>query len=212
MRPRVEKRPFSACAVILLVGCASAEPTATATPSTALQKQCAPDEYREYRCEDLLPLTSSLPAPEPYESCPGYLEIPSGARRASSVSAFDPAYTAYIRSRMPPGHSCCYSSCTALELVDKSEVAPNAGCEQQGMYLERYCMLEPESGSSEPAPSPFGRCPLAIKPQSDRVFSQPKGAILHPGLSDARRREGFRDCCYAWCAAAPPGSGLQSAQ
>ena len=32
------------------------------------------------------------------------------------VALFDEDYTAYIRRRMPPGHSCCYSWCGPIRL------------------------------------------------------------------------------------------------
>src|SRR4051812_33236222 len=51
---------------------------------------CAEDEGREYLCDDLLPLTSSRPAPAPYENCPGTVDVRPGAYKATGrVAGFD---------------------------------------------------------------------------------------------------------------------------
>src|SRR5262245_49283352 len=36
---------------------------------------CHQDEVREFRCDALLPRTSALPAPEPYETCPSAIDV-----------------------------------------------------------------------------------------------------------------------------------------
>jgi hypothetical protein len=37
-------------------------------------KLCGVDEVREFFCDELVPLTSSLPAADPYANCPGSIE------------------------------------------------------------------------------------------------------------------------------------------
>jgi hypothetical protein len=167
------------------------------------------DETREYYCEDLLPLNSALPAPAPYQACPGSIDDPVGEYEpAPAIGLFDASYTEYTRKRAPPGHSCCYSWCSHLTLADPAAPSAQAACQAATAFREEYCMPEPESGTSLPGPAPFERCPAALVPPPKAVFSAPESALFDQGLTGTHRGKGQLDCCYAWCSQAPPGSGL----
>jgi len=167
---------------------------------------CGVDEVREYQCEELLPLRSALPAPPPYDNCPGVIEDLVGELDPTpKVAVFDGSYTDYIRKRQPPGHSCCYSWCASVPLADARLIDPNARCDNGRAMRETYCFDEPEAGSRAPGAPPFDRCPGAVVPPEGEVFYSPSGALLDPVLTGERRALGFRSCCYAWCTIAPPG-------
>ena len=88
---------------------------------------CGPDEAREYFCDDLLPLSSSRPAPEPYDNCPGTVDVhPGSYKPIGRVAGFDKGYTEYTRKRVQPGHSCCYSWCAKVDIADPGRGAPTA--------------------------------------------------------------------------------------
>jgi hypothetical protein len=174
--------------------------------------RCAPDQTREFYCEELLPVGSSLSAPAPYESCPAAVEPPSGDWGTALSGRFDQAYTKFIRSRVPPGHACCYSWCAPLEVRAASDAPPPGTCEFRLALPETYCVLEPEGGTSEPAGSPWERCPAALKPPADRAFSVPEAAPLDVTTSSERRGQGLAECCYGWCSRLPEGYQLEKEQ
>lgn len=171
---------------------------------------CARDWAREYLCDELLPLGSSLPAPPPYTNCPSTVEGAYGELEARSrVIVFDPSYTRYTRHRLPPGNTCCYSWCSQVTIVDPNRVDPYARCRHPLAMRETYCVDELESGTSTPGFPPYERCPRAISPPAARVFFAPGGALFDSVLTLQKRQQGFGQCCYAWCSLAPPNSGLQ---
>ena len=173
-------------------------------------KVCGVDEVREYHCEELLPLRSALPAPYPYTNCPGQIEdLPGKLDPRPTVAAFDVSYTAYIRRRMPPGHSCCYSWCARIPLADATKIDPQARCRDVLAMRETFWFDEPEKGTTDPSNPPYERCPRAIVPPAGEVFFQPPGALFDPVCTAGWRRLGLGYCCYSWCSRAPPGSGLQ---
>lgn len=173
--------------------------------------RCAVDEVREYYCDELLPLESAKPAPEPYANCPGVIDNHFGDIDPSPVvAAFDASYTRHIRLRQPPGHSCCYSWCSEVPLVDGEAIDPQARCAHRLAVRETYCFDEPEQGTSEPARAPFELCPEAIKPPEGVVFYSPVGAHFDPIETATKRQQGFRSCCYAWCSIAPPNTGMHA--
>jgi hypothetical protein len=51
---------------------------------------------------------------------------------------------------------------------------------------------------------PFNRCPGAISPPEGAAFSVPSAAPFDVPGTMARRSQGFRECCYAWCSKPPP--------
>jgi hypothetical protein len=170
---------------------------------------CAVDEVREYYCSELLPLHSARPAPEPYSNCPGQIENHQGELDPHpTVAVFDAHYTAHIRRRMPPGHTCCYSWCAQVPLADAAQIDPAARCQGNRAMRESHCIDAPEQGTSDPSPHPFERCPRAIVPPPKAVFFAPPGALLDATLTASQSRFGIAKCCYAWCTTAPPGSGL----
>ena len=172
---------------------------------------CAVDEAREYHCEELLPRNSSLPAPPPYSDCPGEDEGHQGELEpVPKVAVFDASYTEYIRKRQPPGHSCCYSWCSRIQLADPRAIDPQERCTHARAMRETYCFDEPESGSSIPAAAPLDHCPAAMVPPEGEVFFAPPGVLLDPRYTMQRRQQGFRECCYAWCSVAPPGMNLST--
>jgi hypothetical protein len=171
---------------------------------------CRVDETREYYCDELLPLTSSLPAPPPFDSCPGAIESATGNFETKPpAAAFDARYTEYIRKRTDPGHACCYSWCAPVTVRPYSTVPANGGCSDPRAFRESFCMSQPEGGSSEPAASPFDHCPVAIVPPRGKVFWVPPAAGLDTGVSWQHRQQGLYECCYGWCSIAPAGSGLE---
>ena len=172
---------------------------------------CGKDEAREYFCDDLLPLTSSRPAPEPYDNCPASSSVRSGAfKPIGRVAGFDQGFTEYTRKRVPPGHSCCYSWCAKIDVADPQQAAPPA-CRDAYGWRESFCLREPETGTSAPAASPYGRCPAAVKPPENSSFAAPRSALLDVLQTAQRRRETkLSDCCYGWCSKAPPGTVIKN--
>lgn len=168
---------------------------------------CGEDEVREYFCDDLLPLSSSRPAPEPYDNCPASTDVRHGAFPAiGTVAGFDQGFTAYTRKRVPPGHSCCYGWCAKVKVADPNEAAPPA-CHDASGLRESFCLRELEGGTSAPATSPFDRCPVAVKPPEIVAFSSPNAALLDVTQTAQRRRDlKLADCCYGWCSKVPPGT------
>jgi hypothetical protein len=202
---------FLAGAGALLFACASdrkkaAAPSAGADPGPLA---CGLDEVREVRCEALLPWTSAMPAPAPFETCPSSIEVRDAVfPPASGSGRFDPERTKVARRRAPPGQQCCYSWCGKLEVVEVAAVEDS--CLKPLAFRESYCVAELEGGTrGEVASQPFDRCALAIRPPEASVFSVPSGALLDPDLTADRRRSGNPLCCYGWCSIAPPGSGLE---
>lgn len=174
---------------------------------------CEEDQVREYFCDDLLPLSSSRPAPEPYDNCPATTDIRHPAFvPVGRVAGFDPAFTEYTRKRVPPGHSCCYGWCAQVKVSDPNQAAPAACADSYGLH-ESFCMRELEQGTSQPAQTPFEHCPLAVKPPEVLAFAAPSSALLDVTQTAERRRDRLlADCCYGWCSKAPVGTVLKSAQ
>jgi hypothetical protein len=172
---------------------------------------CGEDQVREYRCESLLPLSSALPAPEPYGACPGVIDVTDPIYvPVAKTAEFDAVHTDFMRRRAPPGHQCCYSWCGRLEVARVSDVPPGSRCNEPLAFPERFCMPVPEGPlSTERAAAPFERCAAAVRPPKAAVFSVPTAALLHPGITNERRNLGYSECCYAWCSIAPPGTGLE---
>jgi hypothetical protein len=172
---------------------------------------CGVDQVREYFCDELVPPGSSLPPADPYGNCPRQIEHHRGdIEPRPPVAVFDRSYTDWTRRRAPPGHACCYSWCSPLELADPAAIDPTARCRDALSFREQYCIPELESGSRMPVGQPLARCAPAIQPPRGAVFSTPAaGALLDPAASWQRRQQGFADCCYAWCSLAPPNTGLQ---
>ncbi len=185
---------------------------------------CAEDETREASCDDLLPLSSSRPAPEPYDNCPAATEVRHGAfPPVGHLANFDSGFTAYTRQRvaargmtkaanpgdLPSGHSCCYSWCAKVKVADPSTAAPTACRDSYGL-AQKFCMREPEGGTSAPAGSPFDRCPVAVKPPESVAFASPSSALLDANETSQRRRDVLlADCCYGWCSQIPAGTVLK---
>jgi hypothetical protein len=172
---------------------------------------CGEDEVREYFCDDLLPLTSSRPAPEPYDNCPSTSDVRPGNYPAlGKMAVFDRGITAYTRRRVQPGHSCCYGWCAKVQLADPSQAAPAACRDANGLH-EGFCLRELESGTSRPAASPYERCPAAVKPPQVVAFAAPASALLDVAQTTQRRRETLiADCCYGWCTTPPSGTVLKT--
>jgi hypothetical protein len=172
---------------------------------------CGKDQVREYRCDALLPLSSALPAPEPYGACPGVIDVVDPIfEPLAKTASFDAVHTEFMRRRAPPGHQCCYSWCARLEVAQVSEVPPGSRCNEPLAFPEKLCMPEPEGRiSTERAAAPFDRCAAAVRPPQGASFSVPSAALLHPGITNERRGLGLSECCYSWCSIAPPGSGLE---
>lgn len=201
----------------ILFGCSTPEPNRRPPHHPGVWANspavCPRDQVRQYYCDSLLPRSSAFPAPAPFGDCPGVVEHPVGEIEPTPpVALFDSGYTRYTRERLPPGNACCYSWCSPLAVADPSQVAPAAGCQGVLAMHEQFCVDTPESGTSEPGPEPFARCPVAIKPPEGAVFHSPKAAPLNLGLSAARRQRGFDQCCYAWCSEAPGATGVQNDQ
>lgn len=174
---------------------------------------CKEDEVREYFCDDLLPLSSSRPAPEPFDNCPATTDIRHGSFQAvGRVAAFDQRFTEYTRKRVPPGHSCCYGWCARVQIADPAQASPAACRDANGLH-ESFCMRELEGGTSLPGPSPFEHCPAALKPPEVAAFSAPNAALFDVSQTQQRRRDKqLADCCYGWCSIAPSGTVLKSPQ
>jgi hypothetical protein len=168
---------------------------------------CGRDEVREYQCEELLSIAPAKPAAPPYESCPMNLEGAVGVHApAPPVAIFDDDYTAFIRRRAPPGHSCCYSWCSKIRVPAPEQVSQAAGCNGGHQMREQYCFDELEGGTATPAPQPFQRCPSAVVPPASVAFSVPPAAPFDATATATRRSQGFKECCYGWCSAAPAES------
>jgi hypothetical protein len=203
-------RRAGAPAVAALVACSSSTPSNDTPRSPAgvwshSPEVCGADEVREYQCEELISVTPAMPAPHPYESCPMNLDGATGVHApAPPVTLFDTDYTAHIRKRAPPGHSCCYSWCSRLKVVEREQVPPAAGCDGGHQMREQYCFDELEGGTTQPAPEPFARCPAAVTPPEGVAFSAPKAAPFDVSVTATRRAQGFKECCYGWCSQAPP--------
>jgi hypothetical protein len=172
---------------------------------------CGEDEAREFYCDDLLPLTSSRPAPEPYDNCPGTVDVRPGAYKPiGRVAGFDKGFTEYTRQRQPPGHSCCYSWCSKVDIAQASQAAPAACRDAYGMH-ENFCLRELEAGTTEPAASPYDHCPLALKPPQDSSFAVPASALLDVAKTTQTRQESkLAECCYGWCSKVPSGTMLKA--
>jgi hypothetical protein len=181
-----------------------------AAPEVSLEPvACGVDEVREYHCDALLPRTSALPAPEPYETCPSAIEVPDAVFPPKSGSGrFDASRTERARRRAPPGTQCCYSWCGKLTVVDPKRVVNR--CREPLAFHESYCISELEGGTRGTlASAPFGACPAAIRPPEATAFSVPSGALFDPSLTSSRRLAHEPLCCYGWCSIAPPGTALE---
>ncbi|HVU05447.1 MAG TPA: hypothetical protein VHE30_27055 [Polyangiaceae bacterium] len=190
-------------------GCGSAPPPRRVEAAAPHLNVCRVDETREYFCEDLLPYTTSNPAPAPYQSCPAVIDSPESVYYPPpEVGLFDTSYTEYTRKRAPPGHSCCYSWCSAVRLADPGAPSIRESCATPKAFREEFCMDEPEAGSRISVGPPFDRCPVAIVPPAGAVFSAPESAPFDAALSSAHRAKGQAHCCYSWCSQAPAGSGI----
>jgi hypothetical protein len=166
---------------------------------------CGVDQVREFYCDGLLPMSTALGAPEPYGNCPAGIEAPTGVYPSrQSVARFDAAHTEWARQRAKPGHACCYSWCSQVDVRELEQVPENAGCSQAGAVRESYCMPQLESGSSKPAEE-FERCPVAIRPPEVIHFSVPPAAPLDLALTQERQTRGLAECCYGWCSRMPVG-------
>jgi hypothetical protein len=170
---------------------------------------CGVDEVREFHCEALLPRTSALPAPEPYETCPSAVEVHDAVfPPASGSGRFDASRTERARRRAPPGTQCCYSWCGKLAVVDPAKAVDR--CHDPLAFHESYCIAELEGGTrGRLAGAPYAACPAAIRPPEAAVFSVPPGALLDTRLTAARRRTNEPLCCYDWCSIAPAGTALE---
>jgi hypothetical protein len=203
-----------AVGVSLLVACHGAEslsPSARAEREEDSNLPCAEDEVREYFCDDLLPLSSSRPAPEPYDNCPSTTDIRHGSfEPVAQIARFDLSYTAYTRRRVQPGHSCCYGWCAKVKVADAGQAAPMA-CRDSSGLRESFCMRELEGGTSTPSASPYGHCPVAVKPPEVVAFSAPSSALLDVAETSQRRRDlQLPECCYGWCSVPPAGTVLEA--
>jgi hypothetical protein len=205
-------RGFSVVLVVCVLhsGCGGKPRGAEAPGPAAHTAVCGIDDTREYFCEELLPPTTSMPAPSPFESCPSVIDSPDSMfTPAPSVGLFDTSYTVYMRKRAPPGHSCCYSWCSHVKLGDPSAPSIQTTCASGAAFREEYCMEEPEVGTALSVGVPFDHCPAAIVPPRKAVFSVPESAPFDAQITSTHRGKGQAHCCYAWCSLAPPGSGLQ---
>ena len=107
---------------------------------------CGIDEVREYHCEALLPRTSALPAPVPYETCPSALGVKDAVfPPLSGAGLFDASRTERARRRAPPGTQCCYSWCGKVAVVDPAKVVNR--CREPLAFHESYCIAELENGT-----------------------------------------------------------------
>jgi len=197
---------------LLAYGCGGKEaPVASADDAfDALQPPlCGVDEVREYRCDALLPRTSALPAPEPYETCPSAIEVHDAMfPPRSGAGRFDAARTERMRRRARPGQQCCYSWCGALTVVDPGTVVDR--CKDPLAFHESYCIAALERGTNGgTAAPPYSACPAAIKPPAGAAFSVPPGAFLDVKQTAERRKAQEALCCYGWCSHAPPGTALE---
>lgn len=208
---RVVVRTLSGGLIVWLANCGGAKPKPVEpSAEAALQPPaCGVDEVREFRCDALLPRTSALPAPAPYETCPSALEVHDAIfPPASGSGRFDASRTERARRRAPPGTQCCYSWCGKVTVVEPAKVVDR--CREPLAFRESYCIAELEAGTEgSVAASPYGACPAAIRPPDGAAFSVPSGALLDTRLTAARRRANDALCCYGWCSIAPPGTALE---
>ena len=173
-------------------------------------ERCPVDHVREYYCDELLPMTSALPAPSPYENCPTSIESHSGMHEpVPPIAVFDVGHTDRTRARMPPGHTCCYSWCARLKVVPSAGLAALTPCERPVAFREHYCMPELESPSSVPAGGAFSNCAAGIVPPPAIAFEVPSAAYLDPVRTLQLQSRGVRECCYGWCSKVPGTSGLE---
>lgn len=169
---------------------------------------CHKDEVREYLCDDLLPVSSDKPAPEPYQTCPSNVGVKGNVFPAtSSWARFDIPRTEWTRKRVPPGHACCYSYCSKLASADVDQVDA-AACSQPNAMPERLCISTSEAGVSDAAAAPNELCAAAVAPPAGVAFTPPKAAALDLRATGERRAQGLSECCYGWCSKAPLGTGL----
>lgn len=209
------QRRIVAAGAGLVLGCARPDAARAPAPQappfwTLSPERCPADHVREYFCDELLPMTSALPAPAPYANCPASIESHSGLHEPSPpIAVFDVPQTARTRARMPPGHTCCYSWCAALKVVSSSGLAPLAPCERPTTFREHYCFPELESESSLPAGGAFSRCAAGIVPPAEIAFEVPRAAFFDPVETLDHQARGLRECCYGWCSKVPGTSGLE---
>jgi hypothetical protein len=169
---------------------------------------CHKNEVREYFCDDLLPINSDKPAPEPYETCPGNVGVKGNVfAPTSSWARFDIPRTDWTRKRVPPGHACCYSWCSTLVVADVGNVDATS-CQQPNAMPERLCISAAEAGVSDSAAAPNDRCAMAVVPPAGVAFTPPKAAALDAQATAEKRSQGLSECCYGWCSKAPLGTGL----
>jgi hypothetical protein len=169
---------------------------------------CHKNEVREYFCDDLLPINSDKPAPEPYQTCPSTVGVKGAVFPAtSSWARFDIPRTEWTRKRVPPGHACCYSWCSTLAVADVDEVDAQA-CQQPNAMPEHLCISSAEAGVSDAAAAPNEGCAAAITPPAGVAFTPPKAAALDLRATGEKRSQGLSECCYGWCSKAPLGTGL----
>jgi hypothetical protein len=204
---------LSAWLAVVGPSCSTAEPPRAKEPKTDpnfAPVSCERDQVREFYCDGLLPMSTALGAPAPYGNCPAGIESPPGVHPSRQrVARFDAAYTEWARQRAKPGHACCYSWCSEVQVRQVRDVPEHAGCNQPGAVRESYCMPELEAGSSNPADAPWDRCPLAIRPPEVIHFSVPKAAPLDFAMTGDRRSRGLTECCYGWCSRMPAGVLLE---
>lgn len=196
----------------LAFGCGGEAAPVAAPDTTRSELQppaCGVDEVREFRCDALLPRTSALPAPAPYDTCPSAMEVQDAVfPPANGAGRFDAARTERARRRAPPGQQCCYSWCGKLTVVEPDTVVDH--CREPLAFRESTCIAALESGTNGGiAASPYNACPAAIRPPAATAFSVPAGALFDARLTAARRKAQEALCCYGWCSQAPPGTALE---
>lgn len=213
---RAQSRTLSILGLGVLAACRSGAPAPVRDVNGEPMIEalpCAEDEVREYFCDDLMPLSSSRPAPEPYDNCPASSDVRHGNYAAvARIASFDQPFTDYTRRRVPPGHSCCYGWCAKVKVADPGAAAPVA-CQGLLEMHWGFCMRELEGGTSVPAASPYDRCPAAVTPPEAVAFAPPASAALDWAETGKRRQEKqLGECCYAWCSRMPAGTVLTGSQ
>ena len=198
-------------ALWLAAGCSGSKQKVAATAAddqSGPPPPCHKNEVREYFCDDLLPVSSDKPAPEPYQTCPNTVGVKGNVFvPTSSWGHFDIPRTEWTRKRVPPGHACCYSWCSTLVVADTDEVDA-AACAQPNAMHERLCISAAEAGVSDSAAAPNDQCAVAVKPPAGVAFTPPKAAALDLQATGEKRSQGLSECCYGWCSKAPLGTGL----
>ncbi len=201
-------RSWSALCLVSACSGSKQKEAAAADDLTGPPPACHKDEVREYLCDDLLPLSSEKPAPEPYQTCPSNVGVKGNVFPAtSSWARFDIPRTQWTRKRVPPGHACCYSYCSKLALADVDQVDA-AACSQPNAMPERLCISTSEAGVSDAAAAPNELCAAAVAPPAGVSFTPPTAAALDLRATGERRAQGLSECCYGWCSTAPLGTGL----